>query len=341
MYFEQPYATSQAPLPSPPSLRPLSRMRLRQRPSVRYLLCCVGGICSLLILIALIILLVLYFVRYRHTVSSLLSYPDFICGPRPCGCPNFNQQKTIKGKIVGGKDALPFTYPWLVALVDRYSTEPFCTGSIISSTAILTAAHCLNGRSPNQIQILARAHDLRQFNGERYDVDRWFNHPEYRYNNSIHLNDIAVIKIRHVFASDLQPCCLPTMQSSIYPRAQTSAVVSGWGKLNSRPNTRNSPTLQHVVMPIVDEQNIKCRESIVDTARQLCAGYNHLPIDTCSGDSGSPLLVVEYNNQKQGHFVATGIVSYGNSQCDTSISSGIYTRVGFYLPWIQSILPYL
>ena len=57
-------------------------------------------------------------------------------------------------------------------------------------------------------------------------------------------------------------------------------------------------------------------------------------------------MVVRYwllnmNDQNQGHFVATGIVSYGNTQCDTSVSSGVYTRVGFYLSWIHSILPYL
>jgi secreted trypsin-like serine protease len=61
-------------------------------------------------------------------------------------------------------------------------------------------------------------------------------------------------------------------------------------------------------------------------------------MDTCFGDSGGPLLVVEYDERNQGHFVASGIVSYGNRQCDASISSGVYTRVGFYLPWIQSIL---
>ncbi|CAF1380133.1 unnamed protein product [Adineta steineri] len=341
MYYEQPYTASQPPPQSSPlSFRPTNPTNLKTRSPLRYLLFCAGGLCGLIIIATLITLFIVYFARYRYTNSSLLSYPDFACSQRPCGCPNYNK-KTFITKIVGGKEALPYTYPWLIALVDRYTTDPFCTGFIISSNAILTAAHCLNGRNPNQIQILAKAHDLRQFNGERYDIDRWFTHPEYQHNTSMHINDIALVKIKNLFASDLQPCCLPTLQSSMYPRAQTTAVVSGWGKLIPTPNSRHSPILQDVVMPIVDEKSIKCYQSIVDINRQLCAGYNKLRIDTCSGDSGSPLLVVEYNNQKQGHFVATGIVSYGNSQCDTSISPGVYTRVGFYLPWINSILPYL
>ena len=138
--------------------------------------------------------------RYRNEISNLLTYPEFVCSQYPCGCPNYNNGKSLIAKIVGGKDASPFTYPWLVALVGRSTTDPFCTGFIISSNAILTAAHCLYGRNPNQLQILARAHDLRQFNGDRYDIDNWFIHPEYQFNDSMHVNDIALIKIKQIFA---------------------------------------------------------------------------------------------------------------------------------------------
>jgi secreted trypsin-like serine protease len=339
MYFEQPYTNQQRlPPPPPPPLRTGGRMNLQRTNPFRLFLYCVGGLCTLLIVGALIAVFVVYFVRNRDNMSSLLSYPDFVCSQRPCGCPNYNRGTSFIARIVGGKDASPFTYPWLVALVDQNPTEPFCAGFIISSNTILTAAHCLIGRNLNLVRILARVHDLRRFSDAPYIIDQWFIHPEYRFNDSMHLNDIALIKIKQSFANDLQPCCLPTTQSSIYPRGKTTAVVSGWGKLEAKPNSRNSPILQHVVMPIVDETNIKCRESIVDMNRQLCAGYDSLRIDTCAGDSGGPLLVVEYNDQKQGHFVAAGIVSYGNRQCDSSISSGVYTRVGFYLPWIRSIL---
>ena len=156
----------------------------------------------------------------------------------------------------------------------------------------------------------------------------------------MHLNDIALIKVKQSFAHDLRPCCLPTMQSSIYPLAKTTAVISGWGKSLSAPNIRNSPILQHAVLPIVDKSNIKCRTTIIDENRQLCAGYDRLSIDACSGDSGAPLIVVERDGQNQGHFVAAGIISYGNRQCDASISSGVYTRISFYLPWIHTTLAY-
>ncbi len=300
----------------------------------RYMIIGLSTLCSLLIIGTFISLFVIYFIRYRNTISNLLSYPNFVCDQRPCGCPNSNNIKSFIPKIVGGEDAPPYLYPWLVTLTDRHRIDPFCAGFIISSNIILTAAHCLNDRYANQVEILSKIHDLRQFKGDSHEIDKWLVHPEYRINDSMHLNDIALIKIKNSFAKELYPCCLPAAQSNIYPRAKTEAVVSGWGKVLAKPDNRNSPVLQHVVMPIVDHKNVKCRQSIADTNRQICAGYDNLSIDACSGDSGAPLLVVEHDDT-QGYFVAAGIVSYGNRQCDSSISSGVYTRISYYLEWIN------
>jgi trypsin len=328
MQLQQPYV-----------ITPVSE-RIRRQSTRRYMIISLSILFALLIIGTFITLFVIYFLRYQNTLSSLLSYPNFVCNNRSCGCPNSNKIKNFISKIVGGEETSPYLYPWLVVLTDRHRTEPFCAGFIISSNVILTAAHCLNDRNPNQVQILARIHDLREFHGDRYDIDQWIIHPEYRIDDSMHLNDLALIKIQTSFAKDLQPCCLPKSQSNIYPPAKTEAVVSGWGKVLAKPNSRSSPVLQHVVMPIVDHRNIKCRQSITDTRRQVCAGYENLPIDACSGDSGAPLIVAERNNN-QGYFVAAGIVSYGNKQCDASISSGVYTRISFYLDWISETLAYL
>ena len=292
---------------------------------------------SLLIIATFITLFVIFYIRYQNTQSTVLSYPNFVCNNHSCGCPNWKDKDSFISKIVGGADAPPYLYPWLVALTDRHLTNPFCAGFIISSNIVLTAAHCLNDRQANQVQILARIHDLRYFQGERHDIDQWISHPGYRIDNSMHLDDIALIKIRTSFAEDLQPCCLPRASSNSYPQAKTEAVVSGWGKISVIPTSQHSPILQHVVMPIVDNKNRKCRQTITDSKRQLCAGYENFSIDSCAGDSGAPLLVVEHENA-EGYFVAAGIVSYGNRQCDASISSGVYTRVSFYLDWISQTI---
>ncbi|CAF0834177.1 unnamed protein product [Adineta ricciae] len=314
-----------------------SLQRLRDRSVRRCMIITLSILLAVLLIGTFVTLFIIYFIRYRTAVSSPLAYPNFVCNQRPCGCPNVNQMKFSVPKIVGGQDASPYIYPWLVTLTDRHRTDPFCAGFIISSNVILTAAHCLNERFSDQIEILAKIHDIRNFQGDRHAIDRWIVHPDYRINDSMHVNDIALIKTKKPFAKDLQPCCLPERQSNSYPQAKSQAVISGWGKILVKPASRMSPILQHVVLPIVDRKNMKCRQYIADSDRQLCAGYENLPIDACSGDSGAPLVVVERDGD-EGYFVAAGIVSYGNRQCDASISSGVYTRISFYLDWINATI---
>ena len=306
----------------------------------RYVVFSLSGLGSLLLIATFITLFIIYFNRNRNTISSVLPYPNLVCNQRSCGCPKSNNVTFFTSKIVGGQEASPYIYPWLVVLTDQHRTNPFCAGFIITSNVILTAAHCLNNRNSNRVQILARIHDLREFTGDRHDIEKSIIHPEYQINDTMHLNDIALIKVKQFFAKDLHPCCLPRTQSNDYPQAKTPAIISGWGKVAAKPSSGNSPTLQHVVIPIVDDKNIRCRQYIADKSRQVCAGYDSLSIDACSGDSGAPLLVTEHDDYDE-YFVAAGIVSYGNSQCDASLSSGIYTRISFYLEWIHTTLAYL
>ncbi|CAF2501554.1 unnamed protein product [Rotaria sp. Silwood2] len=324
-----------------PSMITQSLQKNHRKSLCRYISIGLSSLSGLLVIASLISLIIIYFIHHRNnTISSVLSYPNVICNQHSCGCPNSDNITSFIPKIVGGQQAPPYIYPWLVSLTERNGIEPFCAGFIISSNIILTAAHCLNNRKSNRIQILSKIHDLRKFKGNRHDIDKWIIHSDYRINDSMHLNDIAIIKIKKSFAKDLQSCCLPKKKSNSYPRAKTQAIISGWGKTISKPNSRNSPILQHAVIPIVDHKNIKCKQSINDKSRQLCAGYDSLSIDACSGDSGAPLVVIEYDDNQE-YFVAAGIVSYGNKQCDASISSGVYTRISFYLDWIHTSLTYL
>ena len=316
---------------------PSSPQRQRRRNVRRSMMMLLSFIACLLITGTFITLFIIHFFRYQITLTTILPYPNFLCHQnRSCGCPNIGNRNNINSKIVGGEDASPYMYPWLVGLTDRHRLEPFCAGFIISSKLILTAAHCLVNRYSDRVQILARIHDLRDFHGDRHDIDHWIIHPQYRLNDSTHLNDIALIRIQTSFANDLQPCCLPSTTSSTYPQAKTQAIVSGWGRAHPQSIHRTSSVLQHVVLPIVDAKNIKCHQSIFDSSRQICAGYDRLSIDACSGDSGAPLLIVEHESPDNGYFIAAGIVSYGNTQCDSSLSSGVYTRISSYLDWIRA-----
>jgi hypothetical protein len=70
--------------------------------------------------------------------------------------------KTNDNRIVGGVDAEKNEFPWIVALVEASTRQPFCGGSILNDRIILTAGHCFKGRflDINNIEILVYAHNL-------------------------------------------------------------------------------------------------------------------------------------------------------------------------------------
>jgi hypothetical protein len=70
-----------------------------------------------------------------------------------CGVPNRVQ------KIVGGVGTEMHEYPWQVGITSPDSNRPFCGGSILSSTSILTAAHCTKGSSAEDLVVVVAEHD--------------------------------------------------------------------------------------------------------------------------------------------------------------------------------------
>lgn len=70
----------------------------------------------------------------------------------------------------------------------------------------------------------------------------------------------------------------------------------------------------------------------IDDKIQIFAGSRDKVGNTCSGDSGGPLLAVSQWNKKVKNVV--GVTSFGKG-CGFKGLPGIYTRVSHYLPWIE------
>ena len=90
-----------------------------------------------------------------------------------------------------------------VGLVYPGSSVPFCGGSILSSRTILTAAHCTEGNSASDFEVLVGEHDLTVDDGqERFFVCSKVEHPEYI--RSIHSTNIIEILFIDYFKSYLR-----------------------------------------------------------------------------------------------------------------------------------------
>lgn len=128
------------------------------------------------------------------------------------------------------------------------------------------------------------------------------------------------------FTKTVRPICLPSGGKIFNGQ---SATVIGWGSL--RENGPQPAILQKVTIPIWS--NAECKVKYGGAApggiieSMLCAGQSQK--DSCSGDSGGPLMVNE-----GGHWVQAGVVSWGIG-CGKGQYPGVYTRVTSYLPWIS------
>uniref|UniRef100_A0A182QQV0 Phenoloxidase-activating factor 2 n=1 Tax=Anopheles farauti TaxID=69004 RepID=A0A182QQV0_9DIPT len=245
-----------------------------------------------------------------------------------CGVKNGNPDTE---RIVGGHNADPNEWPWIAALFNN--GRQFCGGSLIDGIHILTAAHCVAHMSSYDVARLSVKlgdHNIRS-NTEVQHVERRVKRlVRHRgFDSRTLYNDVAVLTMDQAvpFTKQVRPICLPSADNARAYSGQTATVI-GWGSL--RENGPQPAILQEVNLPIWT--NNECRVKygpaapggIIDT--MLCAGQ--AAKDSCSGDSGGPLMV------NDGKWTQVGVVSWGIG-CGKGQYPGVYTRVTAFLPWIK------
>ncbi|KYN21550.1 Serine proteinase stubble, partial [Trachymyrmex cornetzi] len=246
-----------------------------------------------------------------------------------CGAKNGNQDQE---RIVGGKNADPGEWPWMVALLN--AGRQFCGGSLIDNIHVLTAAHCVaNMNSWDVARLIARLgdHNIKTNNEIRHIERRVKKVVRHRgFNSRTLYNDVALLTLSEPveFTEQIRPICLPS-GSQLY--SGKTATVIGWGSL--RESGPQPAILQEVSVPVWPNSECKLKYGsaapggIVDSF--LCAG--RATKDSCSGDSGGPLMV------NDGRWTQVGIVSWGIG-CGKGQYPGVYTRVTHFLQWIHKNL---
>ena len=192
-------------------------------------------------------------------------------------------------KIVGGSPVTPYSIPWQVALVDSGGNWPWCGGTLIDESHVLTAAHCTD----ENFDIIVGDHDWTSSNdGTRHTVCKTVIHPSY--SQSAVDNDFAVVHLQSPveIGARAVPACLPPTDGAMAGDflAGKNMTVSGWGALSeggSQPIELHSVSVPGIT-------NFECNQayssiqSISDA--MLCAGnVEYGGVDSCQGDSGGKL----------------------------------------------------
>ncbi|KAI3382061.1 hypothetical protein SNEBB_005960 [Seison nebaliae] len=263
--------------------------------------------------------------------------------PDLCGMAKKKSSATI-GRIVGGNIVNPNSYPWVVLILsERAHSEGYklCAGALLNNNFVLTAAHCYN--NINNVSLYFGIHKYTEIHDKNSDIQArtaaiFERHPDYE--ALIEKNDIALVRLNKpvTYTNKISPICLPA-PSEVHELETKPMIVSGWGYTTY--NGKASVPLRQV---IVRAQPIDiCADRVgvrVNRSNQICAGDIVHQLDSCNGDSGSPLMVKMQRNVyfpkkdkvlPKHVWIQTGLVSFGDEFCQ---GYGIYTRIGSYLSWI-------
>ncbi|KAJ3660287.1 hypothetical protein Zmor_004742 [Zophobas morio] len=216
------------------------------------------------------------------------------------------------GRIVGGSDIDISQVPWQISL--QYYGSHICGGSIISEKWVVTAAHCTDGSSEQDLNIRAGTSTL-ESGGQEVDIAKIHQNPKFDdYNIDW---DISLLELASPIDLSGNAAAVNLPEAGQTWPEGTETLVSGWGTTSE--DAVNLPNqLQGVNVDIVSSST--CNDAYGDgsiTDRMLCAGVNGGGKDSCQGDSGGPLVVGD---------TLAGIVSWGYG-CARAGYPGVYGNV--------------
>lgn len=161
--------------------------------------------------------------------------------------------------------------PWQVSLQLNNGTSHICGGSIINERWILTAAHCIDGLTVDEVLVRVGA-THKYHEGQLFRVEQMFKH-EKHYVEFTRDFDFALIELASElkFSEKVNAIGLPDYIND-NDAVGTLCLVSGWGQIDEgRPD---SDTLLGANIPIADQKYCqKVYGSAPVTQRMICAGF--------------------------------------------------------------------
>jgi secreted trypsin-like serine protease len=266
----------------------------------------------------------------RRTIIALVVLGAALTLTGMLGAGGASAAPRAQGSIVGGYRADPAEWPFIAVLYvgGRFN----CGGSVISSTEVLTAAHCARGVRVSKMRIVTGRPNLKETSvGQTIAVAAKRVHPDYAINQR---HDLAVLTLA-------EPTIAPPVmiaseaEDATFSVPGTALRVAGYGARD----------LFGYLFPRLLKQTV---ERVLSTRRcrrvygrffsgrtMICAQGGRIPFargirtQVCRGDSGGPLVADTPAGPRQ-----LGVVSFGGFFCGDPYSPSSYARVADALDFI-------
>ncbi|XP_070791988.1 granzyme A-like [Pituophis catenifer annectens] len=226
-------------------------------------------------------------------------------------------------QIIGGKESVPHSRPFMA----KIKGSMLCGGSLIKRNWVLTAAHC---NTTKNAEVILGIHSEKDTTKQVFKVKKPIPHP--CYDRATKENDIMLLQLnkRAKLNKNVAIIKFPRLYDDL--KAGTQCLVAGWG-ITKSGSEKASDVLREVNVTVIarstcnDQKHYNSRPLV--TVNMVCAGDKKGGKDSCTGDSGGPLMC----NGKQ-----RGIVSFGQG-CGKPQYPGVYTLLtDKYSLWIKSVI---
>ncbi|KAK4878181.1 hypothetical protein RN001_010687 [Aquatica leii] len=226
-----------------------------------------------------------------------------------------NPTVAIDTRVVNGTTATDGQYPYQVSL--RIQGIHYCSGSILNTRWILTAAYCINEKP--EFTVVVGSNTLNA-NGVTYQVSYYVMHPLFDPDTKLYNAGLINTTTSISYSSNIQPILL----TPLLPFDGVVAVITGWGisKSGSVSTVNELQTLNTIV---INQTYCLILFNGYDVdSTQICTFLEHG--GACSYDDGSPVVVCG---------IQFGIVS--TRTCGSGYPD-LHTKILSVYDWIISII---